>query len=218
MWRFYWLSKLYPSGVSPDLLTLTTFRRRHRCLCFPRSPLRPRTVACMGTPRTRPSTAGPTTTAPWRSTGPRWCQGTATRRLPRPPHRASSSRGSRSVGPFFWQKNLQMSRNFHTSENKNTDGIQGFRDIRVFFKFRQRISCWLLEVWASFLVLYMLVSRRAEEVHGETLNKKYAVVQGSGTYGSSGDGIWLPDNFELQKKNLRPPPCNFLYHARLQQK
>jgi len=42
--------------------------------------------------------------------------------------------------------------------------------------------------------------------------------QGSGTYGSSGDGMWLPDNFELRKKNLRPPPCNFLSRARLQQK
>jgi len=41
----------------------------------------------------------------------------------------------------------------------------------------------------------------------------YSLEQGSGTYGSraSGDGIWLPDNFELKKNNnLRPPPCNFL--------
>jgi len=31
----------------------------------------------------------------------------------------------------------------------------------------------------------------------------YAVEQRSGTYGSSGDGIWLPDNVELKKKS--PP-------------
>jgi len=51
-----------------------------------------------------------------------------------------------------------------------------------------------------------------------SLQETLPLEQGSGTYGSFGDSIWLPDNFELRKKkNLRPPPCTFLYRARLQQ-
>jgi len=60
---------------------------------------------------------------------------------------------------------------------------------------------------------------------GAPLDVIQALYQGSGTYGSraiygfSGDGIWLPDNFELEKKiKIRPPPCNIFYSARLQQK
>jgi len=35
------------------------------------------------------------------------------------------------------------------------------------------------------------------------------VMQRSGTYGSSGDGIWLPDNFELKKKKSLPATLYF---------
>jgi len=35
-------------------------------------------------------------------------------------------------------------------------------------------------------------------------DKRHTLEQGSGTYGSSGDGIWLPDNFELKKKKSPP--------------
>ena len=105
------MSHCYPSFNPPDILKLTSCHSCHRYLCSPRFPPWPRTVAGMGMLRAQRSTGGPTTTAQQSSpTGPQWCQGTATQLLPWPRHRASSSRGSRSVSPFRFDRFSHLSR------------------------------------------------------------------------------------------------------------
>jgi len=80
-----------------------------------------------------------------------------------------------------------------------------------FFLFPWSFSWSDVRSWDRDVVCVQIVKPSEENLGYWAIQNKlnwidlyYRIDQGSGTYGSSSDGIWLPDNFELRKKKSPP--------------